>query len=160
MSIVAAHLLVQRPRVLDVFRRDVRCRQTDGDAFEHGECLDGLGVPVEVDAGDRGADVAGVRDVALRLEPPDRLTHRDDTDVHLSCEVLDDEPFTGRALAVEHTLTDEGVGAVGLRSRCTGSRFGLEFRQAFLDRLHASESLSLFRLFPGMTACDGREAVG
>ena len=135
-----AHLLVERPRLFDVFGGDVRRGEPDGHGFQDGDGLDRLGVAIEVDAGDGGADVARVRDVALGLESADGFAHRDDADVHLAGEVLDDEAFARHTMAVEHALADVRVGAVGFRSRRSWA--GFDITHGFLDRLHASESLS------------------
>ena len=97
--------------------REVRHGEAEGDAFEHGHGFDRLGVAVEVDRRDGGADVAGERDVAVGLEAPDRLAHRDHAHAELAGEALDHQPVAGVVLAVEDRPQDRLVGVVGLGGR-------------------------------------------
>ena len=68
--------------------RSAAARGDDLEPFEQREDLDDR---LARDRRDRGADVRDAHDQPLRLEQPQRLAHRDDADLELPREVVDDQ---------------------------------------------------------------------
>jgi hypothetical protein len=107
-----AHPPVDRARLLDVLRAQVRGAQRGGVALEHRERAQRLHPAGFVERRDLRALVALVDDPALGLEPPDRLAHRHRAHVEVARQRVENQPLPGAVRAVEYARAQDRVGAL------------------------------------------------